>query len=192
MDNAPYSVHPSALVESQQIGEGTRVWAFAHIMSGAVIGRHCNICDHCFIESNVVVGDGVTIKNGVAIWDGVSLGNNAFVGPNAVFTNDLNPRAEVKKSRVQFVPTKVEEGATIGANATVVCGVTIGRYAFIGAGAVVVRDVPDHALVVGNPAKQIGFMCECGQRLPESLLCDCGRQFERMGAACRRLDSVTA
>lgn len=177
-ESASYFVHPHALVETEDIGEGTRVWAFAHVMKGAVVGKNCNICDHAFVESNVTIGDGVTIKNGVAIWDGVSLGDHVFVGPNAVFTNDLNPRAEVKKTREQFVRTMVREGASIGANATIVCGVVIDRYAFIGAGTVVIRDIPAHALVVGNPARQIGFMCECGERLPESLICACGACFE--------------
>ena len=171
-------IHPNALVETTDIGEGTRVWAFAHVMKGAVVGKHCNICDHAFVESNVTIGEGVTIKNGVAVWDGVTLGDHVFVGPNAVFTNDLNPRAEVKKTREQFVLTEVREGASIGANTTIVCGVTIGRYAFVGAGTVVIRDVPDYALVVGNPARQIGFMCQCGERLPESLVCACGLRFE--------------
>lgn len=179
MSSASYFVHPQALVETQVVGEGTRIWAFAHVMAGAVVGKHCNIGDHAFVESNVVIGDGVTIKNGVAVWDGVSLGDHVFVGPNAVFTNDLNPRAEVKKGRDQFVATNVDEGATIGANATIVCGVTIGRYAFIGAGTVVIRDVPAYAIVVGNPARQIGFMCECGQHLPDSMICACGRRFEQ-------------
>jgi UDP-2-acetamido-3-amino-2,3-dideoxy-glucuronate N-acetyltransferase len=177
MSSALYFVHPQALVETELIGEGTRIWAFAHVMKGAVVGKHCNIGDHAFVESNVTIGDGVTIKNGVAVWDGVSLGNHVFVGPNAVFTNDLNPRAEVKKSREEFVTTNVLEGASIGANATIVCGVTIGRYAFIGAGSVVIRDVPEYAMVVGNPARQIGFMCKCGERFPESLVCACGNRF---------------
>jgi acetyltransferase-like isoleucine patch superfamily enzyme len=178
MESQSYFVHPKAFVETQQVGEGTRIWAFAHVMQDAVIGKHCNICDHAFIESNVEIGDGVTIKNGVAVWDGVTLGNHVFVGPNAVFTNDLNPRAEVKKSHAEFVRTKVAEGASIGANATIVCGVTIGRYAFIGAGTVVIRDVPAYALMVGNPARQIGYMCECGETLPASLTCVCGRRFQ--------------
>ncbi len=173
-----YFVHSQAIVETEQIGEGTRIWAFAHVMQGATVGRDCNICDHAFVESGVVIGDGVTIKNGVAIWDGVTLASHVFVGPNAVFTNDLNPRAEVKKGHDQFVPTHVQEGATIGANATIVCGVTLGRYCFVGAGTVVIRDVPPYALVVGNPARQIGYMCECGESLPESLACVCGNRFE--------------
>ncbi len=187
MNSKSYFVHPNALVETEQIGEGTRVWAFAHVMQGAVIGRNCNICDHAFVESNVMIGDGVTIKNGVAIWDGVTLGDHVFVGPNAVFTNDLNPRAEVKKAHDQFVPTQVQEGATIGANATIVCGVTLGRYAFVGAGTVVIRDVPAYALVVGNPARQVGYMCECGETLPDSLVCSCGKRFEPGESGLRKL-----
>ena len=119
---ASYFVHPNALVESEQIGEGTRIWAFAHVMKGAVVGKRCNIGDHAFVESDVTVGNGVTIKNGVAVWDGVSLGDHVFVGPNAVFTNDLNPRAEIKKTHEQFVRTDVREGTSIGANATIVTG----------------------------------------------------------------------
>jgi acetyltransferase-like isoleucine patch superfamily enzyme len=187
MHDRSYFVHPHALVETESIGEGTRVWAFAHVMKGATVGKNCNICDHAFVESNVTVGDGVTIKNGVSIWDGVSLDDHVFVGPNAVFTNDRNPRAEVKKGPDQFVSTKVLEGASIGANVTVVCGVTVGRYAFIGAGAVVVRDIPSYSLMVGNPARQIGFMCECGEKLTESLSCTCGRRFERDAGGLRRV-----
>ena len=182
---AGYFAHSAAFVETESIGEGTRIWAFAHVMKDAIIGKNCNICDHSFIESNVEIGDGVTIKNGVAIWDGVSLGNHVFVGPNAVFTNDLNPRAEIKKGRQQFVATIVCEGATIGANATIVCGVTIGEYAFIGAGAVVTRSVPPYALVVGNPARQIGYMCRCGERLDESLTCKCGLRLAASSSGLR-------
>lgn len=192
MNSNRYFAHSHALVETDEIGEGTRVWAFAHVMKGAVIGKNCNIGDHAFVESNVAIGDGVTIKNGVAVWDGVSLGNNVFVGPNAVFTNDLNPRAEVKKTPEQFVMTAVQEGASIGANATVVCGITIGRYAFIGAGTVIFRDVPDHAMMVGNPARQIGFMCDCGAKLSGSLVCACGHSFEKAGKGLRRLQTHLA
>ena len=187
-----YFVHPQALVDTEEIGEGTRVWAFAHVMSGAVIGKHCNICDHVFVESNVIIGDGVTIKNGVSVWDGVALADGVFVGPNAVFTNDLNPRAAVKKSRDQFVSTIVAEGASIGANATIVCGIRIGRFAFIGAGAVIIRDVPDYAMMVGNPARQIGFMCECGEKLSGQLKCKCGNRFDRLEKGLCRVPNIDA
>lgn len=182
--------HPNALVESTEIGEGTRVWAFAHVMPGAVIGAHCNIGDHAFVESGVRMGDHVTIKNGVAVWDCVTLEDNVFVGPNAVFTNDMNPRAAVKKTREQFLPTLVRYGASLGANCTLVCGVTVGRFAFVGAGTVVHRDVPDHVMVVGNPARKIGFMCECGEKLPASLSCKCGLSFQKSGEGLAR--AVTA
>lgn len=190
MKPQPYFVHPQALVETQQIGDGTRIWAFAHVMKDAIIGQHCNICDHAFVESNVVIGDGVTIKNGVSVWDGVTLGNHVFVGPNAVFTNDMNPRASVKKTREQFLPTHVHEGASIGANATIVCGVTIGRYAFIGAGTVVIRDVPAYALMVGNPARMIGYMCECGETLSESLTCTCGKRFQSSASGLQEITEL--
>jgi UDP-2-acetamido-3-amino-2,3-dideoxy-glucuronate N-acetyltransferase len=163
-----YTTHRLALVESDAIGEDTRIWAFAHVMKDARIGRGCNIGEHCYIEQGVTLGDNVTVKNGVNIWTGVTIENNVFLGPNCVFTNDPNPRAYIKKSVDSLVETLVRSNATIGANATIVCGVTIGRYAFIGAGAVVIRSVPDFVLVVGNPARQIGWMCVCAQRIPMS------------------------
>jgi acetyltransferase-like isoleucine patch superfamily enzyme len=158
-------VHPRALVESGDIGEGTQIWAFAHVMRGASIGRDCNICDHAFVESNVRIGDNVTVKNGVAIWDGVVVEDDVFLGPNMVFTNDPNPRAEIKKPREQWKSTLIKKGATIGANATLLCGTTVGSYAFVGAGAVVTRSVPDHALVMGVPARRAGWMCVCATSL---------------------------
>lgn len=161
-----YTAHPLALVESDQIGEGTRIWAFAHIMKDARIGRDCNIGEHCYIEHGVTLGNNVTLKNGVSLWTGVTIEDNVFLGPNCVLTNDPNPRAYIKKSADSLVETVIRSNATIGANATLVCGITIGRYAFIGAGAVVIRSVPDFALVVGNPARQIGWMCVCAQRIP--------------------------
>lgn len=158
-------LHEKAVVETDDIGEGTRVWAFAHLMPGCRVGRDCNIGDHCFIESNVRVGDCVTIKNGVALWDGIEVEDSVFIGPYAVFTNDPNARAEIKKDRRQFLPTYLKKGATIGANATILCGLTIGEYAFVGAGSVATKDVPDYALVYGNPATIRGWMCRCGQKL---------------------------
>lgn len=162
---APVYVHPHALVESEHIGQGTRVWAFAHIMPQARVGSHCNICDHAFIESGAIVGDNVTVKNGVAIWDCVTVEDGVFLGPNCVLTNDLAPRTSRRKSREELLETRICAHATIGANATVVCGVRVGRGAFIGAGTVVIRSVPDFALVVGNPARHIGWMCLCATRL---------------------------
>lgn len=173
----PYFKHPRALVESEHIGPETRIWAFAHVMKDARIGEGCNLGDHVFVESKVHIGNQVTIKNGVSIWDGVTLEDRVFVGPNAVFTNDKNPRVAFHKSPDQFLTTVVREGASIGANVTIVCGVEIGRHAFIGAGAVVTKDVPDYAIVVGNPARQVGYMCECGEKIGPDYVCQCGRIF---------------
>lgn len=171
-------VHDRALVESDDIGPRTRVWAFAQVMRGARIGADCNICGHAFVESGVVLGDGVTVKNGVQLYTGVTCEDDVFLGPAAVFTNDLNPRAAIKKGPDDFLPTVLRQGATLGANAVVVCGVTLGRYAFVGAGSVVIRDVPDHGLVVGNPARQIGWMCRCATRLDDGLGCPaCGDRY---------------
>jgi UDP-2-acetamido-3-amino-2,3-dideoxy-glucuronate N-acetyltransferase len=171
-------VHPRGLCESDTVGRGTRVWAFAHVMSGAVVGEDCNIGGNAFIEAGARLGDRVTVKNGVLVWDRVTVEDDVFLGPAMIFTNDLMPRADVKRSGDALVPTHVCAGATIGANATIVCGVTIGRRAFVAAGAVVTQDIPAHALVVGSPARRIGWMCTCGQRLDESLRCECGRQFD--------------
>ena len=173
-------VHPQGLCESDQVGEGTRVWAFAHVLPGAVVGAGCNVCDHAFIEGGARVGDRVTIKNAVLVWDGVTVEDEVFLGPNMVFTNDLWPRAAVKKGPGEFVPTLVRRGATIGANATIVCGTTSGPHAFVAAGAVVTRDVPAHALVAGNPARPRGWVCTCGTRLGEDLRCACGREYDHV------------
>jgi acetyltransferase-like isoleucine patch superfamily enzyme len=159
-----------ALVDGS-IGAGTAVWAFAHVQAGATVGVDCNVGEHCFIESGAVVGDRCTVKNGVAIWRGVTLEEGVFVGPGVVFTNDLRPRsprmphvsARYEDDR-WLVPTTVERGATIGAGAMILAGVVIGSFAMVGLGAVVTRDVPAHALVVGNPVRTVGFVCECGLR----------------------------
>jgi UDP-2-acetamido-3-amino-2,3-dideoxy-glucuronate N-acetyltransferase len=172
-------VHERALCESDAVGARTRVWAFAHILKGAVVGSDCNICDHAFIEGGARLGDHVTVKNCVLIWDKVTVEDHVFLGPNMVFTNDMNPRVAFKKSPDAFLPTLVRTGASIGANSTIVCGVTIGENAFIGAGTVVIRDVPAHALVVGNPGRQIGWMCACGEKLSASLTCICGRHYRK-------------
>lgn len=149
-------IHEAALCESSQIGAGTRVWAFAHILPGARIGRDCNVCDHVFIENQVVVGDRVTIKCGVQLWDGLEVGDDAFIGPNATFCNDRMPRSKCYPEA--YLATRIQAGASIGANATVLPGLTIGRNAMVGAGAVVTRSVPPNAIVVGNPARIVGYV----------------------------------
>lgn len=143
--------HAKSLVESKKIGSGTRVWAFAHILPGASIGRDCNICDHVFVENDVKIGDRVTIKSGVQVWDGVTLEDDVFVGPNATFTNDLFPRS--RRLPDKFLKTLIKKGASIGANATILPGVTIGRNSMVGAGCVVTKNIPDNTVVVGNPAR---------------------------------------
>ena len=157
-----YYKHPTARVESKRIGTGTRIWAFAHVLSGAIIGRDCNIGDHCYIESDVRIGDAVTIKNGVSVWDGVTIDRGVFLGPSVALTNDRHPRS---RAPWELSRTHIEEGATIGANATVLCGLTVGAFALVGAGAVVTRDVPGHGLVYGNPARLRGYVCRCGHTL---------------------------
>lgn len=149
-----FYMHTHSLVESTQVGQNSRIWAFTHILPGARIGADCNICDHVFIENDVVIGDRVTIKCGVQIWDGIRLGDDVFVGPNATFTNDLYPRS---KQAFELRRTVVERGATIGANATILCGITIGEGAMVGAGSVVLKDIPPYAVVVGNPARIIRY-----------------------------------
>jgi acetyltransferase-like isoleucine patch superfamily enzyme len=148
-----FFVHSHALCETTDVGQGTRIWAFAHVLPKAKIGKECNICDHVFIENDVTIGDRVTIKCGVQIWDGICLEDDVFVGPNATFTNDKHPRSKVYPS--EWPKTLVKKGASIGANATILPGLTIGENAMVGAGAVVTRDVPAGSTVIGNPAKSI-------------------------------------
>jgi UDP-2-acetamido-3-amino-2,3-dideoxy-glucuronate N-acetyltransferase len=185
-------VHPSALCESDHVGPRTRIWAFAHVLAGARIGADCSVGDHAFVEGGAVVGDSVTIKNGVLLWSGVSVEDEVFLGPGAVFTNDASPRAAFPKGPAGWRATLVRRGATVGANATVLSGLTIGRFAMVGAGAVVTADVPDHALVVGNPARQAGWACECGRTLPADLSCACGRGYRLAEGGTLEARSSTA
>ncbi|HTL69816.1 MAG TPA: acyltransferase [Candidatus Eisenbacteria bacterium] len=180
--------HPQSLVDrGARVGGGTRVWAFAHVMAGAVVGADGNVGDHSFVESGARLGDRVTLKNGVSVWDGVTVEDDVFIGPNAAFTNDPRP---VSRRQNPFVPTLLKKGACVGANATVVCGVTVGRYAFVGAGAVVTRDLPDHSLAYGNPARVQGYACECRAALVfrsgRAACRACGLRFRKTGASVRR------
>ena len=160
-----YFVHESSYVdEGASVGEGTRIWHFSHVMSGAKIGKNCSFGQNVNIGSDVVIGNNLKIQNNVSVYDSVILEDDVFCGPSMVFTNVINPRSHVSRKE-EYRKTLVKQGASIGANATVVCGYTIGKYAFIGAGAVVTRDVPDYALMYGNPARQHGWACQCGVKL---------------------------
>lgn len=161
MTERPLFIHPQAICETDRVGAGTRIWAFAHVLPGAVLGDDCNICDGVFIENDVIVGSRVTVKCGVQLWDGTRLEDDVFVGPNATFTNDLFPRS--RQARKATKPTIVREGASIGANATILPGVEIGKHAMVGAGAVVTRPVPPHSVVVGNPARIRGYVGSTGE-----------------------------
>ena len=158
-----YYVHPLALVETDQIGAGTTIWAFVHLLPGVHVGGECNICDHCFAEGGVFLGNNVTLKCGVYLWKGTTLEDNVFVGPNVVFTNDIHPRS--KNKDYKLLPVLIRQGASLGANSTILAGITVGRYALIGIGSVVTRDVPDYALMYGNPARQKGWVDESGEKL---------------------------
>ena len=190
---AAASIHPTALVETQDIGAGTRIWAHVHVMAGVVIGPECNICDGAFIESGVRLGRGVTVKTGVSICEGVTVEDGVFIGPSVVFTNDLRPRSP----RIPFVhpryatmgwlqPTHVGRGATLGAHATLANGINIGEWAFVAAGAVVMADVRPFAFVLGNPARMYGHVCACAARIEfvegQSACAACGRTYRVQNA----------
>lgn len=172
-------VHQAGLCESTEVGAGTRVWAFAHVLPGAVVGRDCNICDGAFVETGATLGDRVTVKNGTLVFTGVTCEDEVFLGPNVLFTNDLRPRAAIHKSQEELLTTLVRRGASLGAGVVVVCGHVVGEYAFAAAGSVIVSDVPAHAFVAGNPARQKGWVCSCGNRLTANLYCPaCELRFE--------------
>lgn len=179
--NEDIRVHDTAFVsEKAQIGKGTSIWQNCNILDDVKIGEDCNLGANVFIENGVVIGNRVKIKNNIAIYSGVTCEDDVFLGPNCVFTNVINPRSFISR-KSEFQPTLVKQGATVGANATVICGHTIGRYALVGAGAVVTKDVPDYGLMVGNPARLVGYVCKCGTTLKEEgdiLNCPvCGNQY---------------
>jgi UDP-2-acetamido-3-amino-2,3-dideoxy-glucuronate N-acetyltransferase len=192
---ADYFAHESSFIDDGcQIGEGTKIWHFSHVMSGARIGRRCNIGQNVVISPQVVVGDNVKIQNNVSVYTGVILEDDVFCGPSTVFTNVINPRSHVPR-KDEYRPTLVKRGATLGANSTIVCGHTIGCYAFVGAGSVVTKDVPDYALVVGNPGRVAGWMCACGAKLagaakpPAAATCSvCGSAYHGEASGLIRSD----
>jgi UDP-2-acetamido-3-amino-2,3-dideoxy-glucuronate N-acetyltransferase len=189
------SVHPAAVVhesayvdEGATIGEGTKVWHFCHVLGGAVIGDRCTLGQNVVVMNGTRIGNNVKLQNNVSVYEGVVLEDDVFCGPSMVFTNVMNPRSHVSR-RNEYQRTLVRRGATIGANATIVCGTTLGEYAFVGAGAVVASDVPDYALMVGVPARRIGWMCQCGERLPDSgsgRCAACGSSYEPTADGIRR------
>ena len=190
-------VHESSYVdEGSEIGAGTKIWHFSHVMTGARIGERCNIGQNVVVSPQVVIGNNVKIQNNVSIYTGVTLEDDVFCGPSMVFTNVVNPRSEVSR-KDEYRPTLVKRGASLGANCTIVCGYTIGAYAFVGAGAVVTRDVPDYALVVGNPERVAGWVCDCGVKLanganpPAAARCTaCGASYEGRGDRLTRHDKA--
>jgi UDP-2-acetamido-3-amino-2,3-dideoxy-glucuronate N-acetyltransferase len=194
MSQERFFVHESSSIDEPcDIGEGTMIWHFCHIMKNAKIGDRCRIGQNVFIATDVEIGDNVKLQNNVSVYTGVVLEDDVFCGPSCVFTNVLTPRSAVPRNRTEdFQQTLVKRGATIGANATIVCGITIGEHAFIGAGAVVTKDVPAHAMVYGNPARQRGWACECGIRLNlssrEARCADCGLSFRLDGMHLQRVE----
>lgn len=181
MNDKNYFVHESSYIDEPcQIGAGTKIWHFTHIMKNSVIGEKCNIGQNIVISPNVVLGNNVKIQNNVSVYTGVICEDDVFLGPSCVFTNVINPRSFIARKE-EYRQTLIKKGASIGANATIVCGHAIGKYAFVGAGAVVTKDVPDYALVVGNPARIVGYVCECGNRLErvkDDYVCkSCNREY---------------
>lgn len=181
MKQQKYFCHKTAWIgRKAKIGEKTRIWAFTNIQDGATIGKGCNICDGCFVENGVAIGNNVTLKNGVSVFKGITLEDDVFCGTNTAFINDRHPRSHRKDPWI-LEKTLVKKGATIGSNVTILCGITIGEYAFIGAGSVLTKDVASYAIMVGHPAEFKGYACRCGQKLPDSLRCSCGLSYQLSG-----------
>ena len=179
MSETNYFVHESSYIdEGVEIGENTKIWHFSHIQKGAKIGKNCSFGQNVNISNNVIIGNYVKVQNNVSIYEGVELEDYVFCGPSCVFTNDLTPRSRYPKGSAGYKKTLIKHDASIGANSTIVCGHTIGEFALIAAGAVVTKNVPSHALMAGIPAKQIGWVCNCGNVLDKDLFCSCGRKFK--------------
>jgi UDP-2-acetamido-3-amino-2,3-dideoxy-glucuronate N-acetyltransferase len=196
-------IHSTAIVECDRIGEGTRIWAFTHVMRDVSIGADCNIGEHCFIESGAVVGNQVTIKNGNLVWDGIHLEDGVFVGPQVVFTNDLYPRSpRLAQARKRYAdhgwlkPTRIRQGASLGAGAVILAGITIGDFCMVAAGSTVTRSLPPYALAVGSPARIRGWVCQCGKPLDfakDTAICaECGLEFVNAGGSVELLRPVVS
>jgi len=199
MSEKTFFVHDSSYVDDPcSIGDGTRIWHFSHIMQNSEIGRNCNIGQNVVVSPDCIIGDNVKIQNNVSVYTGVILEDDVFCGPSMVFTNVINPRSHVERKE-EYKTTLVRKGATIGANATIICGVTLGQYAFVGAGSVVTRDIPDYAVVYGSPARIKSWVCNCGLGLSlsndldsdDSATCECGARYEKHGTAVTELDENT-
>lgn len=182
-----YFVHPSAVIdEGAEIGPGSRIWHFTHVSKGARLGRGCILGQNVYVGGKASMGNRVKVQNNVSIYDAVDIEDDVFLGPSCVLTNVINPRSFIERKH-EYRPTHIGRGASIGANATIVCGHRIGAYAMIGAGAVVTKDVPDFALMVGVPATQLGWVCQCGQRLDEAMRCECGKNYIMKNDKCQEV-----
>lgn len=190
MDDTKYFVHPSSYIDDNvRVGNGTKIWHFCHVQTGASIGRNCTLGQNVYVGNNVRIGNGVHIQNNVSVYEGVEIEDNVFCGPSCVFTNVITPRAHFP-AHGAYVKTLIREGASLGANCTIICGHTIGRSALIAAGAVVTNDVRDYALMAGVPARQTGWVCECGRQLDETFRCLCGRAYVHDGGRLKKQNEL--
>lgn len=188
MDDTKFFVHPSSYIDDNvSVGDGTKIWHFCHVQTGASIGRNCTLGQNVYVGNNVKIGNGVRIQNNVSVYEGVEIEDNVFCGPSCVFTNVTTPRAQFP-AHGAYIKTLIKEGASLGANCTIICGHTIGRSALIAAGAVVTNDVSDYALMAGVPARQAGWVCECGRPLDKTLQCPCGHAYMYDGERLKKLN----